>query len=344
MKKIYFKYNEVIPYEPTPTPVFIPPELQGATIIESKTAVEVINGIPQNTYTEDPRANVYGILQNPNTKEKWYSLNKVVNKVNGAEKYDDDGKIIHPIFDDPIGFKNKKSRDVILKKAHQLNDSEKHIKIYKNDNEIYIHESLLNSLIKYYRNEIPNLTAKKSSSLKKPSLTGYKNILVDIVKTDRIRKNNNKRNQEEKLKIIDEIKVLNKNASPDLLDSVYNEIIDIIIKNDTARNDYISHRIESEFENAIDTKEKNNKYDRELLELYKDAFNDLYFKVIGGINVKGSIGNAEVRQKEFLRQKKLYSGGIRNADVANRVYDEADYIKKRLDESIQKLSEDHFLN
>ena len=192
MKKIYFKYNEVIPYEPTPTPVFIPPELQGATIIESKTAVEVINGIPQNTYTEDPRANVYGILQNPNTKEKWYSLNKVVNKVNGAEKYDDAGKIIHPIFDDPIGFKNKKSRDVILKKAHQLNGSEKHIKTYKNDNEIYIHESLLNSLIKYYRNEIPNLTAKKSSSLKKPSLTGYKNILVDIVKTDRIRKNNNK--------------------------------------------------------------------------------------------------------------------------------------------------------
>ncbi|WP_340851653.1 hypothetical protein [Ligilactobacillus salivarius] len=341
MRKKYFKNDEVIPYKSisaTPTP-----KLQNTRIIESKTGTAIINGIPQSTYTENPQDNIYGILQNPITKEKWYSLNKVVNIINGNEKYDDDGRKIHPIFVDLVGLKKKKSRDVVLKKAHQINNND-YIKIYRNDGEIYVHENLRNSLIKYYKNEISNLTSKKSSSLKELSLIGFKNILVDIVKNDRIRKNNNKRNTDEKLQIIDELKILNKNASPDLLDSVYNEIIDIIIQNDTARNGYISNRIETEFKRAINTKEKSDEYTRKVMSLYNDAFEDLYSKVIGAIRVRGDVGDAMARQQEFRRQKELYHGGIKNPKVANRVFKDAERIKKNLDENYQRLSEDYYLN
>lgn len=334
MIRTYFKKGEVEPFVPEPDPNPFSEEIKRYPIVVKKDFVENINGIADITYTEKPTENIGDtILIERETKIKWDLSDRIVDIINGKLLFSDTGYKVHKIDQDPVGLKRKKSRSVILAKARELDPNRDFFKYYRDNEKLYFRRDFSITLIKYFRNELPHLTSKRNSDLSRPSLESFKNVIADIVLTDRTRESDSKRNLAEKDDIRDILIAFKENPSSTFTASAPDDIIEIISANDSSRNKFISKRLTTEFTRAYESNRRTLDHYRKLLTLYSSAYSFIYGKVMGHISYSGTVKD---KQKEFQRQMKLYGGGITKKSVAKRVLkDVKNYnleLEKKLDE------------
>lgn len=342
MIRTYFKKGEVEPFVPEPDPNPFSEEIKRYPIVVKKDFVENINGITDITYTEKPAENIGStILIEKKTKIKWDRSDRVVAIINGELLFSDTGYKVHKINQDPVGLKKKKSRNVILAKARELDPNRDFFKYYRDNEKLYFRRDFSITLIKYFRNELPHLTSKRNSDISRPSLESFKNVIADIVLTDRTRESNSKRNLIEKNDIRDILIAFKKNPSSTFISSAPNDIIEIILENDSVRNKFISKRLTTEFDRVYESNRRELDHYIKLLSIYSSAYSFIYHKVMGHISYSGTVKD---KQKEFQRQMKLYGGGITKKAVAKRVLKDVENYNFELEKMLEKENNSYYFD
>lgn len=256
MTKYFFKLGEVFPYRSNVDPFY---------------------GIPQD-FDVKPFSEIRGVLYDPKTNRFWHSISRTTKIINDEVlsyhlRLIVDSKLI-------VGLKEKKSIESVKRKVHDIGENGVSYKFYRLSGELYISHKLLQKIFKYFRGELYLQTPKNNSHLKHPSFEGLQNTLSDIILNVRVRDNNSKSNYLERKEIRNQISVLNKSAPPDFIDSVVDEVMEIIIKNDLIRNRFLLKRLNNLFATTIHENSNEVSYFKEVCMLWCEAFNAIQYEIL----------------------------------------------------------------